>query len=975
MERFIVVITENRNLGLLAVPYLVENNEDSPSLTLTEKVDTSNPTRHEYNFNNKELELIKILQKLSDKHLFRIYSKDKTIKLFYDNLDQKKFQDIIRPHIEKYMGLCFELLSQSPEIKMYFKDSKYSNLYKTDQITPYQYAAYPVFYFDLNSEGIDYSLKVKLKDKDLSVTHKSPLVITHDPCTMLIQGTLYRFNDTDSKKFLPFFEKSHIKIQSRSVKAYMETFVLNAIKNNHVVHSGFTINEDQTQPEALLSIEQGINQKPVLVLKFKYKNKEYLAKSNSKVAVQLEVKNEQYIFTKYQRDEAWEKQIIDDLRKSGLEEESGANFYPQNNNNEENNPIIRIITWLNLNISKLRELNIDVIQKNLEHSYFVGTCSSELKTTKKNDWFDLQIKIKVGDYEIPFIKFRKYIISGRNEYKLPNGEIFIIPEEWFAQYSDILLFAEEKEGKAQLNHMYYNLIETSPDFKTDNSKIVSFDNDASTPPSLQAKLRPYQLQGYKWMHYLYKNDFGGILADDMGLGKTLQTITLLLKIYENSNSTKETINPNQQLNLFESPNIEGYNTSGLPTSLIAMPTSLIHNWYNEFKKFAPSLKIYIYTGTNRVKSKDIGKILRHYHVVLTSYGIVRNDIEYLKHVQFQYFILDESQYIKNPNSKIYDAIMQISCSKKLVLTGTPIENSLSDLWAQMNFVNKGLLGNITFFKRQFIFPIEKKNNEEYEEKLQKLIEPFVLRRTKDKVAKELPPVNEQVMYCDMTPEQQKVYEAEKSGIRNELLKTFEEQGLEKSTFLALQALTRLRQIANHPVFVDPTFKGESGKFNMILDNLDSIINEKHKVLLFSSFVKDLELIEESLTKRKIKYSKLTGSTTNRKEVVDDFENNDNCRVFLISLKAGGVGLNLTSADYVFLLNPWWNPAAESQAINRAHRIGQTKNVFVYRFISTDSIEEKIMRLQEHKSKLADTFINSNNPFKNMNQKEINDLFS
>lgn len=429
------------------------------------------------------------------------------------------------------------------------------------------------------------------------------------------------------------------------------------------------------------------------------------------------------------------------------------------------------------------------------------------------------------------------------------------------------------------------------------------------------------------MHYLHENNFGGILADDMGLGKTLQTITLLLKIYETQGLRQSKPQAAAQMNLFEPSTIEGFNTSGLATSLIAMPTSLIHNWLNEFQKFAPSLKVYIYSGTKRLKSKEIGKIIRHYHVVLTSYGVLRNDIAYLMHYKFHYFILDESQYIKNPNSKIYEAISKIDCHKKMAITGTPIENSLTDLWAQMNFVNKGLLGNLNFFKRHFITPISKDNNEDQEEKLQNLIEPFVLRRTKEKVAKELPPINEQILYCDMTAEQRKIYESEKSGIRNELLQTLENGGMQKTTFLALQGLTRLRLLANHPKLVNPDFKGESGKFNIIVDNLDSITNKKHKILIFSSFVKDLELIEDILKQRKIKYSKLTGKTSNRQQVVDDFEAKEDYKVFLISLKAGGVGLNLISADYVFLLNPWWNPAAEAQAINRAHRIGQTKKCF------------------------------------------------
>ena len=508
-------------------------------------------------------------------------------------------------------------------------------------------------------------------------------------------------------------------------------------------------------------------------------------------------------------------------------------------------------------------------------------------------------------------------------------------------------------------------------------KEVIFPN-AELPNGLNATLRPYQKDGFVWLNFLYQNRFGGILADDMGLGKTLQTIALLLKIYPHkpvTASRKIPDNAPQQLSFFDKPEVKSLNESGIGASLICVPTSLLHNWHDELRKFAPHLKAYIYAGTNRIKSKDIGKIFRHYHVVITSYGILRNDIELIKNYRFHYFILDESQYVKNPASKIYEAIKSVEADFHLGITGTPIENSLIDLWTQMDLVNKGLLGSLPFFKRHFVVPITKNQDEAKEIKLQKLIQPFLLRRTKEKVAQDLPPVMETVLYCDMTPEQELFYEREKSGIRNSIYQVFESKTAEQSAIIALQALTRLRQIANHPVLVDEKYEGSSGKFEQILENLENIVAENHNVLVFSSFVKDLELIEQELKVRNLTYEKLTGATQKREQVIKSFSQSGQCRIFLISLKAGGVGLNLTKADYVFMLNPWWNPAAESQAINRAHRIGQTKNVFVYRFISTGSIEEKIARLQEKKARLADTFVSSNNPLKDLSKNEIIDLFS
>jgi SNF2 family DNA or RNA helicase len=329
---------------------------------------------------------------------------------------------------------------------------------------------------------------------------------------------------------------------------------------------------------------------------------------------------------------------------------------------------------------------------------------------------------------------------------------------------------------------------------------------------------------------------------------------------------------------------------------------------------------------------------------------------------FFYIVLDESQHIKNPSSNIYRAVMQLKGEHRLVLTGTPVENSLTDLWTQLSFVNPGLLGSLAFFKREFASPIEKNNEEDKEKRLRKIIQPFIMRRTKEMVVRELPPVTEQVVHCDMSEEQSAIYEREKSAVRNSILENIESVGVEKSAIIVLQGLMRLRQIANHPLLTDETYDGGSGKFDTVTRNIESVISEGHKILIFSSFVKHLELFPGWLTKNGIGYSMLTGSTQNREKVINRFRKDDTIKVFLISLKAGGVGLNLTEADYVFILDPWWNPASEIQALSRAHRIGQEKRVFVYRYISGDTIEEKIQHLQEKKSKLAETFVESSNPF-------------
>jgi SNF2 family DNA or RNA helicase len=402
-----------------------------------------------------------------------------------------------------------------------------------------------------------------------------------------------------------------------------------------------------------------------------------------------------------------------------------------------------------------------------------------------------------------------------------------------------------------------------------------------------------------------------------------------------------------------------------------MPVSLIHNWVNEIKKFAPNLRYIKYVGNDR---KNVLKKINDCDIILTSYGIVRNDIEELTKYKFFYIILDESQYIKNSAAKIYNAVTKLKSENKLVLTGTPIENSLTDLWAQINFLNKGIMGNLNFFKKEFVTSIEKNKDEEKVEKLKKIINPFILRRTKKQVAPELPPKIEQFVYCDMYAEQKKMYDEEKSVIRNSILEKIENNN-DKPALLAIEGLTRLRQISNHPKLLDENSLLDSGKFDEITRYVDNITAENNKVLIFSAYVKHLNLIADYLNKQSTKYSVITGKTRDREAQIQNFQDKDSINVFLIQIKAGGVGLNLTAADYVFIIDPWWNPAVEEQAINRAHRIGRDGKVMVYRFITSNSIEEKIQKLKDRKAKLAKTFISTEQAVDKLDLEKIMEMLN
>jgi len=676
---------------------------------------------------------------------------------------------------------------------------------------------------------------------------------------------------------------------------------------------------------------------------------------------------------------AWELNVISKLRGLDLQGESHALHLAGSLENNQSSALYDAIGWLAKNRASLEDMGIPVSQKRLDQNYFTGYQTLNLRINEDNDWFDIFATVTFGQFSFPFVRLRKNIMNQIREFKLPNGEIAILPLEWFAKYHNIFSFGKIGEHSIRLQNYHFILIAEIADemdgsmkAKIDTLKFTKVESQ-EIPVELNAALRKYQYDGYNWMYHLYAKGLGGCLADDMGLGKTIQALTLLLKLKRKEQTYPVFQHKNSgQLSLFVSEEPEALPVQS--ATLIVLPVSLVHNWEKEIQKFAPALKAFVYSGARRREKSDLNDIINNYDIILTTYGTVRNDVEELSQYEFYFLILDESQYIKNSESKTYKTITGIRSQHRIVLTGTPIENSLSDLWAQMNFLNRGLLGSKNYFKQEFLLPIERDKSTDASEKLQKLIQPFILRRTKEEVAKDLPSLTQETIVVEMTPEQLEFYETEKSAVRNVLLQNLNEDGLQKSTFFVLQALTRLRQIAIHPKLIDPESDFESGKFNDIIAMLGILVAENHKILVFSSFVKHLNLLAERFTKEQWNYSLLTGQTTDRKQVIEEFQENPEKKIFLISLKAGGVGLNLTAADYIFITDPWWNPAAEMQAISRAHRIGQDKKVFVYRFISENSIEEKIQKLQDKKSKLANEFVNSNDPFRDISKDEVLDLF-
>ncbi len=980
-KELVIGIVDHPLLGLIMVPYIVVIKPNHGFYNIEAKISQLNINKYIDSFSDNEKQIIKWIDEYSDQNLHKIFSKKKGLTTvdFISKLKKEYADEYIRPYIEKRLVKCTDLI-QETNLNVYFKEKpKYIN--SDDKVEVKKAYAKAIFNIDKQENETKYYLSLRHDNIELSLLEKPYFILTEEPGRIIIDNKLYIFNDINSKKLIPFFQKDCIHIPKTSEQKWFETFALDSIKQYNIKPKGFEINTIISNKKAQLSFENDLQGNPALILSFIYNDQiKFLANKGSKSSVRFEIKNGEYIFHKINRDFDWEKKIIEYLLSIKLTIYQDSHFAPsavQHTEKPENT--FEFIYWLSLNKEKFKSAEIELIQnhKEIQYSLFEPEIQSSIK--EENDWFDLHIIVKIDEFEIPFTKFRKNILNGSREYKLPNGEIAILPKEWFEQYKELFQFSRDVEKHLQLDKHHFGLLETSAPDKSKSiiqkyKELISGYNKKkySLPSGLKANLRPYQKEGFQWMQLLQENQFGGCLADDMGLGKTVQTLSLLLNSKGKINC--ENYEPEDkpgltQLSIFDQININ--KTESSATSLIVMPTSLIHNWEEEIRKFTPDLSLYKFIGQNR--PKDI-RFFKDFDIVLTTYGIVRNDIDLLSTYKFFYLILDESQYIKNPDSKIYKAVNQLKSKHRLVLTGTPIENSLTDLWAQINFLNKGLLGNLRFFKREFVQAIEKNTDPEKKERLQEFIQPFVLRRTKHQVAKDLPDKFESVIYCDMTEEQKSLYEEEKSKIRNSIMETIENTK-DKPTFLAIDGLNKLRQIANHPVLIDESYDADSGKFEEITRNIENLIAENHKVLIFSAYVKHLNLFAHYLSVNKYPFSMLTGSTQNREQVIKDFQNNDSKKVFLIQIKAGGVGLNLTAADYVFIIDPWWNPAVEEQAINRTHRIGQDKKVMVYRFISSETVEEKIQQLKARKSELADSFINTEQAVEKMNLERILEFLS
>ncbi len=964
--KLIYSLFQHEYLGYLFESFVVQLDDKNRLTYSNQNISAKNASEFDAGLDENDYELVKLMDSMQQKEVLKHFQKKKGkpeeffLKVYAKDSGDKLLQDEIEGYLERRRAKILSLIRGKALFEM-GKDGEPT--WKPIEIS--ETKATVLFHFRRNEDNTHYFPTIKLDGEKVEFYQNDSYLLCKQPAWIVVKDRLFTFEkEVDGRKLKPFFNKKFILIPGNVEETYYKKFVAPLIASFDVYAKGFEIKTAQLEPRPVLTFselaeangygtlfEENNGQsredrsRILFELSFKYGTYSYKADKIKDVSVSLEKLNDDYVFHRIQRNPHQEKQFIRNLTDSGLLLKNSRSTLDKTG----------AISWLNANLKALKEIGFEIEQLNGgQKKYFVGETNIDLEITENIDWFDIKAVIRFGEFEIPFTTIRKYILKQKREFQLPNGEYAVIPDHWISEYTDLFAFANT-DDEVKLDKIHVSLVK---ELKDQNYAHVSMSRklerlgdfeeiDAAVlPENFKGDLRPYQKAGFDWLQFLNKYSFGGCLADDMGLGKTVQTLALLTS--------------------------EKYQNPG-SASLLIMPTSLIYNWEMEARKFSPELKILTYTGTQRVKN---AKQFSAYDLILTSYGITRIDTEILSEFYFNYIILDESQAIKNPDSIIYKSVCQLKSRRKLILTGTPIENSAMDLWSQMSFVNPGLLGSNKHFKKEYLIPIEKKNDENKTKRLNAIIKPFILRRIKTQVATELPEKIENIKYCTLSDSQREFYEREKNLYRSNILDLIEREGIQKSQMLLLQGLTRLRQIANHPGMVDEDYAGDSGKLEDIHYMISNTLSNNHKILIFSQFVKHLKIVQKYLVDQNIEHAYLDGSVKDRKGQVMKFQERDDVNVFLISLKAGGLGLNLTGADYVFILDPWWNPAAEAQAVDRAHRIGQKNKVFTYKFIAKDTVEEKILKLQNAKLKLAKDLITIEESLvKQLNKADIQELLA
>ena len=844
--------------------------------------------------------------------------------------------------------------------------------------------------FTKTDDGIDYQLTL---GQDIIPSAHRTQVLCNNPSLFVIDHSLRQLDEGLGGKLLtPFLKKEIYHIPASIQAKYFRQFILKIVKKIDISSDGFDVDNLHPQGKAVLTLQATINGLYTLETQFVYDTATFSISDRREKSVTLHDDGKGVTFVCIWRNREWETSVIrlldDQLHR------------PQTASLQE------MMLWLTKNEEALSRHEVEIMQRTTHH-YVIGDVKKIHDDRWTGDWFQMHVTLVFPDgTRMALTDFRDAIINGDREVRLPSGNWFVIPDEWYAQYSAVMLFGLMKNrGTLTLHRSQQSVLPTEdllpPTLK---APAASDKEEKALPPhGLKATLRPYQLEGYQWMLSHQHGGTGCLLGDDMGLGKTVQTIAVILHYFEstasastattkddhakenlaNSSLSTQAVDPDHQtghniirsmptstpvqMSLFSEEEMSGHAAKAMPSAsssqpdprqqsghrpvLVAAPSSVVFNWHDELRRFAPSLRVVEYTGNAHERAVKQSQ-LANADVVLTSYPMLRNDIGMLSRLSFAIAVYDEAHAFRNNTSLLYQAVLKIHADFPIALTGTPMVNALDELWTLMSVLNPALLGDYETFQNNFIHPINVNLQDEHTAILRKLVAPYFLRRLRGDVLDSLPERQDEQVWCDMTEVQAACYEEEQSKMRNLLMDA--EQA--NNRIVVLAAITRLRRLACSPKLEHK--EGDSGKVQEVFDRLEELRGTDHKVLLFSEFTSFLDVIAEEMEQRGWTYDLLTGQSRDRESIVKHFQQTPSCQFFLVSLKAGGEGLNLTEADYVFLLDPWWNHAAEEQAIARAHRSGQRRSVMVYRFITRDSLEEQIQKVQDKKDDLVNAIIHN-----------------
>lgn len=933
-----------------------EPNENRDAFAGTvEKIDISRYVNSD-NLPENDKELLSVLRKLQDMEINKYISRNSPFSGIWENIIHQEEDDLP----DETKELMAEYLM--PKLKKLFTDLADSpfvfalpakKTFKTQNLVPLQLQAdeaRPHFIVRKNSHySIQCRVKVGGMEYDLSDNESpSPLLFFYNQ-----QAWLWQNKEVIhlAEKFQP---SGKMTVSAEEWNTTLHKFLLPLAKEHKVDFDKSLVQEikDGNPEVKLFLLEKG--EYLVFQPSFSYKGYETKARDRDEVVVP---QGDKLLIVHRNREK--ENEFIrkmQGLHSGFIYNEDTASLALKGADVLKNN-------WFFLFVDAMKEMKTPVFGYEALKNFRFNTARPQTKIfiSSNTDWFDARVDIVFGDQQVTVAEVKRALANKQQFVQLNDGTFGILPEEWLKKYSLLFRVGEGKTNSLKLSRYHLSVVDELYETRDEEELVVQleekyaslreFNKIKEIEPSYNLKmiLRPYQVAGFQWLNYLTEIKWGGILADDMGLGKTVQALSFL--------------------EYFRSQH-------GKLKALVVCPTTLIYNWENEIKKFTPRLSYRIHHGAARTRSKE--ELLDH-DITITTYGTLRSDIKLLMSVAFDYVILDESQAIKNPSSKVAKAACLLKAQNRLCMSGTPLQNNTFDIFAQMNFLNPGMLGTVEFFRQEFAIPIDKFGEQDRKDHLRKILYPFILRRTKEQVAKDLPEKQEMILFCEMEEEQRNIYDAYRNDYRNQILGSIETQGIQKSQLTILQGLMKLRQICDSPAILNEQEKFENHSIK--LDELAREITENignHKALVFSQFLGMLALIKAKMEELGIKYEYFDGSTSapDREKAIQSFQNDDEVRVFLISLKAGGVGLNLTAADYVYIVDPWWNPAVEQQAIDRTHRIGQTKNIFAYRMICKDTIEDKILQLQEKKRALAKDIISDDSSFvKTLTREDVEYLFS